>query len=100
MYFNSTSQKYAATLCYELSDGSFSDWYLPSVWELQTLSNNLSQMPFSFYFQGFTPGATYWTSNEADTNMAWLVVMSTGATSYAGKDLSGTDGRVRAIRRF
>lgn len=81
---------YAARECYDLSLNTYSDWYLPSIYELNEL-----------YLQkdiigGFTSG-DYWSSSEVSNNTAWVYEMATG--SYYALDKS-TVKNVRAIRSF
>lgn len=57
---------YAAKLCYDLVLYGFSDWYLPSIDELNLLYNNQT------IIGGFSGGfASYWSSSEYDSNSAY-----------------------------
>lgn len=90
----------AAKLCLDLVSGEQSDWYLPSIQELNMLWNNyytvarvLSQIP----------GATqlsndyYWSSSESHYSFAWYFTFNYGSSSYYVK--YGT-AYVRAVRAF
>jgi Protein of unknown function (DUF1566) len=80
----------AARLCGDLSQGGYSDWYLPSLDELTQLYNNRVAIG------GFSP-VTYWSSSEFTDNNALTKNFSTGGTSQTGK---GNTLSVRAIRSF
>lgn len=83
---------YAAQVCNDLTIGGYSDWFMPSQKELNTMRVNL-------YLNGvgeFAP-AFYWSSSEKMYSHAWNQDFSTGF-SYIGTKSS--DHRVRAIRAF
>jgi hypothetical protein len=69
----------------------YGDWYLPSVYELDLMRNNL-QMVGGFAFK------PYWTSTEVTVTEAWAEDISTGSQSVIDK--ANTDALVRAIRAF
>jgi len=85
---------YAAKICDDagksLNNEYFSDWYLPSKYELnlmylqQSLIGNFSANP-------------YWSSTEFDLSKAWSQSFSNGAVSNEAKSAVK---RVRAIRSF
>ncbi len=90
----------AAKLCLDLVSGGQSDWYLPSIQELNMLWNNyytvarvLSQIP----------GATqlsksyYWSASEASATNAWTFPFNYGSTP-SGYKYNTT--YVRAVRAF
>jgi hypothetical protein len=87
-----TSFSYAAKLCYDLVQGGYSDWFLPSYSELLSLYPNKSLIG------GFTTNY-YWTSTKSDGNgsSAWVVGFAVG-------DIFGTFNTninyVRAVRYF
>jgi hypothetical protein len=91
----------AAALCLNSTNGGQTDWYLPSIYELNMLWSNsytvaraLSQIP------GAAQLATsyYWSSAEYDDNDAWIFSFSNGNAYYLN-DKSYT-GYVRAVRAF
>jgi hypothetical protein len=100
---NSTAYK-AATVCDDYDCDGFSDWYLPSAWELNQCYNAVFVVNTIL---GATDGfqlAEYWSSTEKiynaefpDDYCAWYKDFSTGIMSHSGK--SGLL-RVRAVRRF
>jgi hypothetical protein len=85
---------YASKLCDEagrmLNNEYFSDWYLPSKYELnlmylqQALIGNFTANP-------------YWSSTEFDLSKAWAISFSNGTASNEAKS---SIKRVRAIRSF
>lgn len=81
---------YAAKLCYDLVLGGYSDWYLPSLDELNKLYLNRVEIG------GFTSN-NYWSSSEFNSNCAWLFPFGYGFTNYYDKAISCS---VRAIRAF
>jgi hypothetical protein len=86
---------YAAKLCDDLDDGTYSDWYLPSRNELQKMQKNKNVVP------GITPNGFYWSSSEyteASSWKAWIIDFGTG-TMLATYDKNNAQ-RVRAIRSF
>ena len=54
----------AAKLCDDLVEGGYSDWYLPSLDELNTLCQNKNTIG------GFT-NQVYWNSSEVSDSQAW-----------------------------
>jgi hypothetical protein len=84
------SGSYAAKLCNDLVLGGYSDWYLPSVDELNVLYSNRIAVA------GFAK-AYYWTSTETNNSNAWNQNFGTGAQLNTNKNGSYC---VRAIRAF
>ena len=90
----------AAKLCLDLVSGGQSDWYLPSIQELNILWNNyytvarvLSQISGATLLSN----STYWPSTEYGYNSAWFFFFNYGGTSFGSK----FDMRcVRAVRAF
>jgi len=94
----------AATVCdaytYTDATGTYSDWYLPAIWELNQCYNSSfiintilgSETGLQFYV-----GSNYWSSTEYTKNYAWCYYFNNGATYYYFKyDVY----RVRAVRRI
>jgi len=90
----------AAKLCLDLVSGGQSDWYLPSIQELNMLWNNYYTVARTLSQIG---GATqlannyYWSSSEYVGSSAWNVSFATGGTYNYLKN--GTL-YVRAVRAF
>jgi hypothetical protein len=81
----------AARLCGDLVQGGYSDWYLPSRYELEKLYLNRTAIG------GFESGI-YWSSSEQDNLLQALYVnFVNGAAGYGNKTSSFY---VRAIRKF
>jgi hypothetical protein len=87
----------AAFICNAYSSGGYSDWYLPSAWELNqcynaaTVVNEVLGDANGFQF------GSYWSSNETDASYAWMQYFASG---YCDVNLKGGQCRVRAVRRF
>lgn len=94
---NSNAANTAATVCDQYSNGGFSDWYLPAIWELDQIYNNAYVITMIL---GTTDGITtydYWSSTEIDANYAWMKYFDKGYTFNTSK---GNGLYVRAVRRF
>lgn len=84
----------AAKICLDLVLNGYSDWYLPSIDELDSLYRQRSKVG------GFNESGTYWSSTQTLENPSWSsywLVFSTGSYSFYQKSY---DQRVRAIRTF
>jgi hypothetical protein len=97
------SGAYAAKLCDDYSAGGFSDWYLPSLWELNLLFQNGFMVSFKLANDS-NPGTTpltatgsYWSSTQFDPTLSYMVYFPDG-TPYL--DFKDKLYRVRAVRRF
>ena len=91
----------AATYVNGLTDGGFSDWYLPSIDELSILWHNRY---FANKALNAIGGATllsntakYWSSTEYDTAFAYYFTFNNG---YAGNRTKDYTYSVRAVRAF
>ncbi|PKG43949.1 DUF1566 domain-containing protein [Psychroflexus sp. MES1-P1E] len=82
----------AADQCEGLSDGGFTDWYLPSKDELDMMYVNLHLQGLG----GFS-NLSYWSSTEKYINFAWVQGFYNGAQVNGVK---GVAGLVRAVRAF
>jgi hypothetical protein len=81
----------AARLCGNLVLGGYSDWYLPSLDELNKLYiNRVAIGGFADYF--------YWSSTELSSLNAWIQEFYDGYQENDGKYTSDYD--VRAVRAF
>jgi hypothetical protein len=80
----------AARLCADLVLNGYSDWYLPSLNELQKLYTNRGSIG------GFAI-ASYWSSSEASASYARYVHFNTGYTTTLSKN---NTYYVRAVRSF
>jgi hypothetical protein len=90
----------AASLCFNSTNGGFSDWYLPSLQELNTLWNNYVHVSRSL---SSITGASqliknnYWSSSESDNSNAWAIAFFNGI-SFSNSKTSAL--AVRAARNF
>lgn len=87
------SGNYAAHICFNLTLNNKSDWYLPSINELDLMYKNLKLNGIG----GFAAGH-YWSSTESITNTnAWYIYFGDGGKVTAAKDY---EYYVRAVRSF
>jgi len=90
----------AAKLCLDLVSGGQSDWYLPSIQELNMLWNNYYTVTKALsQISGATQlsNSAYWSSSEYSGSSAWLFNFGSG-TTYA--NLKDYTYYVRAVRAF
>jgi hypothetical protein len=87
----------AAKLCVDYRGGSFSDWYLPAIWELKECYNTEYIVNYILGANGFQL-ANYWSSTENDATQAWYIGFNAGILSSNGSKSS--NGLVRAVRKF
>ncbi|MBU1014759.1 MAG: DUF1566 domain-containing protein [Bacteroidetes bacterium] len=87
----------AAKLCDSYTNGGYSDWYLPAVWELNQCYN-------AAFIVNTVLGATngfqfdyYWSSTESFDNFGGFIFFDYGSTYFGYKSNAY---RVRAVRRF
>jgi hypothetical protein len=80
----------AAWLCNDLTEGGYSDWYLPS-------KNELNKLYLNQVVIGSFAGDRYWSSSEGDAYYAWDQDFSDGYQYLSNKS---SHLRVRAVRAF
>jgi hypothetical protein len=68
--------------CQDYTDGTYSDWFLPSEIELRQMFENLYLQRLGGFANGF-----YWSSTENDYFDAWILDFITGISSSATKDM-------------
>jgi Protein of unknown function (DUF1566) len=85
----------AARICGNLVLNGYSDWYLPSVQELDKIGQNFAAIG------GFAVNESYWTSSETNGNEAWCVYFD-GYYPYPFNYMPKSEAsvRVRAVRSF
>ena len=89
-----TLASFAAKICNDLVSGGQTDWFLPSIDELNLMYKNLHTNN-----QGNFNTSVYWSSSERDYGLAWrfsLTNVGAGANHY---NKSGP-AYVRAVRAF
>jgi hypothetical protein len=84
--------EYAAKICSDLVFGGYDDWFLPSKDELNLIYLNLSKEGLG----GFT-SFDYWSSSEANADIAWEQDFNYGDQS---NDHKYTTTKVRAVRAY
>ncbi len=83
----------AATFCLSVSNNTYTDWYLPSIDELQLMYNNLKLSSVGGFSNAF-----YWSSTESTTNgNAYGIYFNSGITGEGSK---GAPFLLRPARRF
>jgi len=90
----------AAKLCLDLVSGGQSDWYLPSIQELNMLWNNYYTVARALsQISGATQmsNAPYWSSSESYSNNAWDFTFTSGSSFNTNKNFTLY---VRAVRAF
>ena len=90
----------AAKLCLDLVSGGQSDWYLPSIQELNMLWNNYYTVSRALsQISGATQlsKSVYWSSSEYSNSYAWNFYFDFGLTSNSNKS---STHYVRAVRAF
>ena len=93
----------AALSCTSYHGGGYTDWYLPSVWELQQCYKNAAIVNHNLGdAQGFQVVGinVYWSSTEGNSNYAWSVTFSTGVPRSDLLKSTSAGCYVRAVRRF
>lgn len=92
----------AAKLCLDLVSGGQSDWYLPSIKELNMLWNNYYTVARALsQIAGATQLAYvyYWSSSEYNLNFVWSFSFIDGSSGYFSF-FKETQYYVRAVRAF
>ena len=85
---------YAAGIARLFAGGSFSDWYLPSVWEMNMCYNSAAITGKILGANGFVTNA-YYVSTEAGVSLAWSVNFLDNSQSAVAKSATRF---VRAVR--
>jgi hypothetical protein len=89
----------AVKICYDLNLNNYSDWYLPSIYELQKINQNLTSVNnaiISIGGVGLLINA-YWSSSEYGSGHSYKFQFA-NAGIYASAKSDG--GNVRAVRAF
>jgi hypothetical protein len=87
-----TQRPIAASVCADLVLNGYSDWYLPSIGEVQMMYSRL-------YLQGLGGfgGGWYWSSSQFNPSNAWYMGFDYGPVYY---DFKFNGYQVRAVRAF
>jgi len=89
----------AAKICANYTDGTYTDWFLPSKDELNLMYDNIGQgNALGLGNVGNFSNSYYWSSTESGSSVAWDQNFSSGFQSgIANKNLTDS---VRAVRAF
>jgi hypothetical protein len=87
----------AAYACNALVLGGYSDWYLPSLWELNKLYENRQLIGGFQTTEVVVADCWYWSSTEWDANYGRFVNFSNG---FNGNFYKNNSINVRAVRKF
>ena len=87
-------------LAYE-SQG-YSDWYLPSYYELLEMYTTIGSGGLNGNIGGFDCGGYcfYWSSSESNNNRVWIINFGDGNTEGDGNTNKDNQREVRVIRSF
>ena len=89
----------AAELCLFLTLGGYSDWYLPSKYELNLMYRNIGQgNALGLGNVGGFASTYYWSSTEIDNFFAWIQYFNDG--NQIGSIKLNGDFNVRSVRAF
>ena len=93
-----TATSYAAGLARAYTGGGFSDWYLPSKYELNLMQKNIGQgNVLGLGNVGLFNIGNYWSSTEISSTTAWSQYFGNGGQNRPLKD---DTYYVRAVRAF
>jgi hypothetical protein len=87
-----TQRPIAASVCADLVLNGYSDWYLPSLGELQLMYSRLHLQGLG----GFG-GGWYWSSSQFNTYDAWFMSFNNGNVYYNNKN---NNHQAMAVRAF
>jgi hypothetical protein len=82
----------AASVCADLVLNGYSDWYLPSIGELQLMYSRLHLQGLGGFGDSW-----YWSSSQYYPGFAWLMDFNGGVVYNYGKN---SNFQVRAVRAF
>ena len=85
-YMTAKAESGAAVVCSDKTTGGYEDWFLPSLEELRAYTD--------------LPSGTYWSSSEASTSSAWVLVKDANGDVSDKSVLKTQEHVVFAIRSF
>ena len=97
---NQTDYYNAVSVCQNLKFNGYTDWYLPSKYQLNLIYTNLGNGGFGPYYSSAAAlYFSYWSStpNPSSVGASWVQDFKTGAQSPI---TNGVDLLIRAIRNF
>ena len=97
-YSSNTTWSDAISVCNNVKCNGYTDWYLPSLSELQLIYNNLGNAGFMEEYWSTSTAANirwYWSSTPVNGTASYGVNFTTGAS---GTWMNNNDLRIRGIR--
>ncbi len=93
---------YAAWLCAAHQINGYSDWYLPSLFELLEIANNMSTISSTAQANGGAAlnGLYHWSSTEMSIDLARVVTTNGGTISDFSSSKNSSSADVRAVRAW
>ena len=89
----------AAIAAYNYESSGYSDWYLPSIYELELMYNIVGPgSDITNNIGSFNLGHCYWSSSEYNNAGASILCFQNGNIRYS--EHKGNSGKARAIRSF
>jgi curli biogenesis system outer membrane secretion channel CsgG len=87
----------AALLCSVLDINGYTDWFLPSMGELDLMYKNLKERGLGGFGNGY-----YWSSTQFDSNFVWVQRFGDGEQFHRLSDFGSKDAArsIRACRQF
>lgn len=86
---------YVALDAWNFTSGIYSDWYLPSLYEMNLMMDVNQNYPLTLDMEG-----AYWTSNQQNSNNAWVCIVHSDKT-YERIALSKQNSYMfRPVRKF
>ena len=99
---NHSAGTYAAWLCAAHQLNGYSDWYLPSLFELHEIYNNMATISATAQANGGAAlnGLYHWSSTEISIDLARVVSTNGGTISDFSSSKNSSGALVRAVRSW
>lgn len=86
---------YVALDAWNFTSGIYSDWYLPSLYEMNLMMDVNQNYPLTLDMEG-----AYWTSNQQNANNAWVCVVYSDKTYKQTPVSKQNSYKFRPVRKF